>query len=119
MRFLFESKDQISLNHVRYLFSLSFKHDFISVLQTLLDLHSESLDVIHDLTTLTMRAVSSINVSSASTSVAVCLHLHLHAKANLDLLHNDTLAIAFRAGLDLAVFCACASALRAIYIASN
>ena len=100
---LLDGENEVSLDHVRDLFGLSFEYDLISVFHALLHLNAESLDIIHNLAALTMRTVGSIGLPSSTTAVTVGLHLHLHSESHLYLLHNDALAITFRAHLSLAV----------------
>jgi hypothetical protein len=66
-----------------------------------------------------MRTVGSVDLPSATASVAVCLHLHLHAEADLNVLHHNATALAFRALLCLAIFSSSSATLRAIYISRD
>jgi hypothetical protein len=98
------------------LFRLSFEHNFVAILHAFLDFHSQSLHIVYHLATLAVRAVRGIDLSSATASIAVSLHLHLHAKADLNLLHDDTLAIALGALLGLAILRTRPATLRTIHI---
>jgi len=119
MRFLLHSKDQIAWDHVRDLLCLTLEDYLITILHTLLNLNIQSLHIIDNFATLTMRAVLSRNCSTPSASVTLSLHLHLHSKAYLNLLHHNALSITFGALFDLSILSACASALRAVHISCN
>ena len=111
---LLHGENEVSLDHVRDLFGLTFEHKLISIFHALLDLNAEGLDIIHDLAALAMRAVRSIGLPSSTTAVTVSLHLHLHSESHLHFLHDNALTIAFRAHLGLAVLSSSAATLLAV-----
>jgi hypothetical protein len=117
--FLLHGENEVSLDHVRDLFGLTFEYELISIFHALLDLNAEGLDIIHDLAALAMRAVGSIGLPSSTTTVTVSLHLHLHSEPHLHLLHDNALAIAFRALFGLAVLSTSAATLLAVDVPGN
>ena len=119
MRLLLDSEDQVTWDHVRDLFCFTFKDNFISILHPLFNLNVQSLDIIYDLSSLAMRAVLGSDLSPATTSVAMSLHLHLHTKANLNLLHDNALSIAFWTLLSLSILCTSTSAFGTVDISCN
>lgn len=119
MRLLLNGENQITLNHVRYLLCFPFKDDIIPILHTFFDLNIKCFGVVDDLATLAMRAVRCVYLSAPSTLVAVCLHLHLHAESDLYLLHHNTLPVALRALLCLAVLGPSPPALGTVYVSCD
>ena len=111
---LLDCENEVSLDHVRDLFSLSFEYDIISIFHALLDLNTECLDIIHNLTALAMRTVGGIGLPSSTTAVTVSLHLHLHSESHLHFLHDYTLTITFGAHFCLAILGSSASTLLAV-----
>lgn len=111
---LLDGENEVSLDHVRDLFGLSFEYDLISIFHALLHFNTECLDIIHNLAALAMRTIGSIGLPSSTTAIAVSLHLHLHSESHLNLLHNDALAITFGAHFSLAVLSSSASTLLAV-----
>lgn len=97
------SQNDIPLYHVRHLFSFSFKNDCVSICHSLFYCDFQLFWISNHLFPLTMRTVSSINLASSLAPITVSLHLHLHSKADLDLLQNHSLTIAFRANLGLSI----------------
>ena len=119
VRLLFHSEDNISRNHVWYLFSLSFEHYLVSVLHPLLHHYVQLLHIIDHLPAPAMRAVGFIDVASSAAPVALHLHLHLHSKAHLDALVDDPRPLALRTLLRLAVLGSRAPALGTVDVPSD
>ena len=111
---LLDCENEVSLDHVRDLFSLSFEYYIISIFHALLDLNTECLDIIHNLTALAMRTVGGIGLPSSTTAVTVSLHLHLHSESHLHFLHDYTLTITFGAHFCFSIFGSSASTLLAV-----
>ena len=116
---LLDGENEVSLDHVRDLLGLTFKYKLISVFHALLHLYAECLLIINNFAALAMRAVSSIGLPSSTTAVTVSLHLHLHSESHLYLLHDNALAIAFRAHFGLAVLSSSAATLLAVDVPGN
>jgi len=119
MRSLLNSKNDISWNHIWYLFSFFLKNDFISIFHSFLYNYIQLFDIIDYFSSSTMSAISLINLPSSSALVTLDLHLHLHSKSNLNSLHGYSLSITFWALFSFPVFCSSSSALWAINIPSD
>jgi len=113
---LFDSEDNITWNHVWNLLSFSLKYNCISISHAFFNMDVQLLILIDDFFAFAVWTIAICDLTFPTTPIASNLHLHLHPNAHLNLLHYHTLAIAFRTLFLLAIFRACASALRTVNI---
>ena len=103
MGLLLQSEYQISSGKVWHLLSFPLHHNIVSVGHASLDVNGYFSVVMHQSSTSAVFALGCHRAAFASTFVAVCLHLNLHSESNLYVLHDNTLTLAPRAGLQLAI----------------
>ena len=90
---LFESEDDITLDHIWLLLTLLLKGDLVSILHTTFNFNSELLTFLHNSSTFAYFAVYCIDFALATTLCARLLHLHLH-DAHIHKLHCYTFSFA-------------------------
>jgi hypothetical protein len=92
--FLFQLKNDIRLDHIEHLFTLSFKFNYISGGHASFDIDLELLSFLRQSLSLAVGAVLLVDFSFALACITGLLHLHLH-EAHLDVLDSHALTIAF------------------------
>ena len=110
---LFESEDDITLDHIWLLLTLLLKGDLVPILHTSFDFNSELFTLLHNSSASAYFAVYSIDFTLATTLCARLLHLHLH-DAHIHKLHCYTFSFASWTFLLLSTFRAWALAFRAV-----
>jgi hypothetical protein len=104
MFFLFQSKNDVTLDHIHHLFTLSFEFNVVSRSHTAFNFNNYALAFINKSFTLAVFTVFCINFATTLARIARLLHLHLH-EAHIYHLNNRSLAFTFRAGFLLTSFC--------------
>jgi len=92
--FLFQLKNDVRLDHIEHLFTLSFKFNDISGGHASFDINLELLSFLRQSLSLAVGAVLLVDFSFALACITGLLHLHLH-EAHLDVLDSHALTIAF------------------------
>ena len=113
---LLDCQYQVPWYHIRDLLSLSFEDIFVTVRSSLLHFNHDRLSLVDHSLSPALRAVFRVDNAPCSTPIALNLHLHVHAQSHLQLLHNNSLAIALRTLLGLSVLRSAASTLSTIHI---
>lgn len=104
MPLLLDSEYQITSSHIRDLLTLSLHNNSVTITNSLLNINVNTCLLADDSIASAFSTSSSHTFSLTAASIAVSLHLHLHAKTHLNILHDDTPALAIGTGLEFAVF---------------
>ena len=118
VRLLLQYDNNIALQHVRHLFTLSLIHHLLVIGGSLGDVNYESLGFTDDLPAPTRRTVLLICASLALALVTGLLHLHLHEPHVLNDLHHAR-ALALGTRLGFASFSSASLALTAVYVPAD
>jgi hypothetical protein len=113
---LLESKDDVTLEHVQHLLSLSFEFNLVAARHASLYLHDELFTFLDDSLALAVLAVLGVNLAFALALATRLLSLELH-EAHVNELNCDTLSFTFRAGLAITTLGPAPLALRAVHVA--
>ena len=114
---LLYGEDQIPADHVRNLLAFALPNNRVPSGAALHYLDLDHRVVVDESAALAVRALRLHRLAFAAALLAVGLHLHLHTKAHLHVLHDDSLAFALGALLQLASLGASAAAVRAVDVA--
>ena len=94
MFFLFQCKDDVTLDHVYHLFSLSFEFYVVSSRHATFNFNNDVLTLIDKSLPLAVFTVLCIHFAFSLARIAWLLHLHLH-EAHIYHLYSHPLAFAF------------------------
>ena len=115
MLVLLEHHDNVTLQHVWHLLTLTFKDNFFIISHAFLDVHGECLRLHHNFLSFALFAILLINSALTLTLWTWLLHLHLHEAHILHDLHH-TLSFAILACFSLSSFGSAAFALLTVYV---
>ena len=114
---LFENKKQIALDHIRYLFALTFKYNKVSCCHSSFDFQRELLCFLHQTYSTACLAALCKNFTLALAGRTWLLNLHLH-HAHVYVLSYLSLTLTSLANAEFSALCTTAPTLFAVNVSS-